>query len=90
MILFGAATDYCLFLIARYREELHRHDDRREALRVAWRGAAPAVAASGTIKREPAASATAIIRVRTGRMNPPQGQSEWTALALRTLCVAGH
>jgi RND superfamily putative drug exporter len=46
VLVFGAGTNYALLLIARYREELHRHDDRREALRVAWRGAAPAVAAS--------------------------------------------
>jgi RND superfamily putative drug exporter len=46
VLVFGAGTNYALLLIARYREELHRHDDRRDALRIAWRGAAPAVAAS--------------------------------------------
>ncbi len=46
VLVFGAGTNYALLLIARYREELRRHVDRRQALRIAWRGAAPAVAAS--------------------------------------------
>jgi RND superfamily putative drug exporter len=46
VLVFGAGTNYALLIIARYREELHRHADRRAALRAAWRGAAPAVAAS--------------------------------------------
>ncbi|MFI7545358.1 MMPL family transporter [Actinoplanes sp. NPDC049599] len=46
VLVFGAGTDYALLLISRYREELHQHADRREAMRRALRGAGPAVAAS--------------------------------------------
>jgi RND superfamily putative drug exporter len=46
VLVFGAGTNYALLLISRYREELHRFDDRREAMRRALRGAGPAVAAS--------------------------------------------
>ena len=47
MLVFGAGTDYALLLIARYREELRREHTRRVAMRRAWVGAAPAIAASG-------------------------------------------
>jgi RND superfamily putative drug exporter len=46
VLVFGVGTDYALLLLSRYREELHRHEDRHEAMRVALRGAVPAVAAS--------------------------------------------
>lgn len=48
VLVFGAATNYALLLIARYREELLNFEDRREAMRVAIRGAGPAILASGT------------------------------------------
>ena len=44
--MFGAATDYALLLVARYREELARREDRHEAMRAALGGAAPAIVAS--------------------------------------------
>jgi RND superfamily putative drug exporter len=47
VLVFGAGTDYALLLIARYREELHRHDRPWDAMRTAWKGAAPAILASG-------------------------------------------
>ena len=42
----GAGTDYALLLVARYREELRRHEDRHEAMAFALHRAAPAIFAS--------------------------------------------
>ena len=44
----GAGTDYALLLIARYREELRRHEDRHEAMAFALHRAAPAILASAS------------------------------------------
>jgi uncharacterized membrane protein YdfJ with MMPL/SSD domain len=47
VLVIGTSTDYALLLIARYREELRRHDDRHQAMAVALRRAGPAIIASG-------------------------------------------
>ncbi|WP_405641941.1 MMPL family transporter [Streptomyces sp. NBC_00019] len=47
VLVFGAGTDYALLLVARYREELHHHEDRHEAMALALHRAGPAVVASG-------------------------------------------
>jgi len=47
VVVIGAGTDYALLLVSRYREELHNHRRRVDAMIAAWRGAAPAIAASG-------------------------------------------
>ena len=47
VIVFGAGTDYALLLVARYREELRRHEDRHEAMAFALHRAGPAIVASG-------------------------------------------
>jgi RND superfamily putative drug exporter len=50
VLVFGAGTDYALLLTARYREELHAHEDTHTAMRVAVRKAGPAIVASaGTV-----------------------------------------
>src|SRR5690242_10691062 len=46
VLVFGAGTNYALLLISRYREELGRTENHRDALRVAVRQAGPAILAS--------------------------------------------
>jgi putative drug exporter of the RND superfamily len=48
VLVIGAGTDYALLLVARYREELRRHEDRHEAMAFALHRAAPAIFASAT------------------------------------------
>jgi RND superfamily putative drug exporter len=46
VLTFGAGTDYALLLVARYREELRRHERPYEAMLRAVRGCGPALLAS--------------------------------------------
>jgi RND superfamily putative drug exporter len=46
VLVVGAGTDYALLLVARYREELRRHEDRHEAMAQALHRAGPAILAS--------------------------------------------
>ncbi len=47
VLVFGAGTNYALLLVARYREELLRVENRNAAMLTAVRSAGPAIAASG-------------------------------------------
>ena len=50
ILVVGAATDYALLLVARYREELTRYESVYDAMRVAWRATlAPISASAGTV-----------------------------------------
>ncbi|MGE5287412.1 MAG: MMPL family transporter [Micromonosporaceae bacterium] len=48
VLVFGASTDYALLIVARYREELRRHDRRHPAMAEALRRAGPAIIASAS------------------------------------------
>jgi putative drug exporter of the RND superfamily len=48
VLVFGASTDYALLIVARYREELRRHDRRHLAMAEALRRAGPAIIASAS------------------------------------------
>jgi RND superfamily putative drug exporter len=67
VLVFGAGTDYALLLVARYREELQRHADRRAAMAVAWRRAVPAMAASA------ATVAISLLCLSVAQMNSTRG-----------------
>ena len=47
VLMFGVGTDYCLLLVSRYREELHRYEDKHDAMRYALERTGPAIVASG-------------------------------------------
>ena len=48
VLVIGAATDYALLLIARYREELHHFENRFDAMRSAYKGVWEPILASGS------------------------------------------
>jgi RND superfamily putative drug exporter len=47
VLMFGVGTDYCLLLVSRYREELHRYEDEHDAMQHALMRSGPAILASG-------------------------------------------
>ncbi|MEA2373511.1 MAG: putative drug exporter of the superfamily [Solirubrobacteraceae bacterium] len=47
VLVFGAGTDYALLLVSRYREELRRHPDRHDAMRLTLQRVGPVIFASG-------------------------------------------
>ncbi len=50
ILVIGAATDYALLFVARFREELERHKETYQALKATWkRSLEPIAAAGGTV-----------------------------------------
>ncbi|MGW7408740.1 MMPL family transporter [Streptomyces sp. NPDC054833] len=82
VLVFGAGTDYALLLVARYREELRRHEDRHEAMALALHRAGPAVLAS---------SATVVLSMLVllaAEMNSTRGLGPVAALGVAVALLA--
>jgi RND superfamily putative drug exporter len=76
VLLFGIGTDYALLIISRYREELHRHEARRDAMTAAIRQALPPVLAS-------AATVTiALLCLLAAQMNSTHGMGPALAIGV--------
>ena len=71
VLVFGAATDYALLLIARYREELRREEDRFAAMRAALRRTAEPILASGGTVSSVSSPCCSASRRPTGRWRWP-------------------
>ena len=83
VLVFGAGTDYALLLTARYREELHRHEDKHAAMRVAVRQAGPGIVASaGTV-------VAALLCLSFASVNSTAGSARsarWASRSRRSRC----
>ncbi|TDD70087.1 hypothetical protein E1262_11030 [Jiangella aurantiaca] len=76
VLVFGASTDYALLLIARYREELRRHEDRHEAMAFALHRAGPAIVASA------ATVAVGMLCLLAAEMNSTRGMGPVLAIGV--------
>ncbi|HET6626340.1 MAG TPA: MMPL family transporter [Nocardioidaceae bacterium] len=82
VLVFGAGTDYALLLVARYREELRRHEDRHEAMAFALHRSGPAIFASG------ATVIAGMLCLLAASMNSTQGLGPVAAIGVAVaLCV---
>ncbi|MGW5734485.1 MULTISPECIES: MMPL family transporter [Streptomyces] len=82
VLVFGAGTDYALLLVARYREELRRHEDRHEAMQLALHRAGPAVIASG------ATVVVSMLVLLTAEMNSTRGLGPVAAIGVAVALLA--
>ncbi|MER5431559.1 MMPL family transporter [Streptomyces sp. NPDC002588] len=82
VLVFGAGTDYALLLVARYREELRRHEDRHEAMALALHRAGPAVLASG------ATVVLSMLVLMAAEMNSTAGLGPVAAIGVAVALVA--
>ncbi|MEV7343707.1 MMPL family transporter [Streptomyces sp. NPDC093544] len=82
VLVFGAGTDYALLLVARYREELRRHEDRHEAMALALHRAGPAVLASG------ATVVLSMLVLLAAEMNSTRGLGPVAAIGVGVALVA--
>ena len=82
VLMFGAGTDYCLLIVARFRDELRRTEDVGEAMARATERTGPAILSAGAIVVVGDARArrwpTSTPRARWGRSSPSASRS-WSS-----------
>ena len=82
VLVIGAGTDYALLIVARYREELRRHEDRHEAMAEAMHRAGPAILASaGTV-------AVSMLCLLASQMNSTSGLGPVCAIGVLVALAA--
>ncbi len=81
ILVIGAGTDYALLLVARYREQLRRHQDRHVAMASALRRAAPAILASA------ATVVTGMLCLLVAEMNSTAGLGPVAAVGVSVTLV---
>src|SRR4051812_2761802 len=81
VLVVGAGTDYALLLVARYREELRRHEDRHEAMAFALHRASPAIVASA------ATVAVGMLCLTLAKMNSTAGLGPVLAIGVTVTLV---
>ncbi|WP_236656676.1 MMPL family transporter [Streptacidiphilus jiangxiensis] len=82
VLVIGAGTDYALLLVARYREELRRHEDRHEAMAEALHRAGPAILASA------ATVAVSMLCLMFAEMNSTSGLGPVCAIGIGVALLA--
>ena len=82
VLVFVTGTDYALLLVARYREELRRHEDRHEAMRIALRRAGPVIFASAMTV------ILALLCVLSAEVNSTRGLGPISAIGVALAMVA--
>ena len=82
VLIFGAGTDYCLLLVARYRDNLRQTRDAGQALRDAMPSAVPAIVASGVTV------AAALLTLLASRLGTNQTLGPVTAIGVLVILVA--
>lgn len=82
VLVFGAGTDYALLLVARFREELRKHESKFDAIRIALEQSGPAIVASaGTVT-------LALLCLTLAEVNGTKGLGPSGAIGVATAMVS--
>jgi RND superfamily putative drug exporter len=83
VLMFGAGTDYCLLIVARYRDELRRTDDVQAAMSEAAARTGPAILSAG------ATVAAALLVLGLADFNATREMGPILALGIAVMVLAG-